>query len=92
MLGIYRDLLSERNAKKPKVKVLVAIGGHGEQSRVFTKIVATPANRKRFAFNAVKYLRVQGLDGLDLDWEFPTQYDSPPEDRQRFTEFIKVFS
>ena len=63
-----------------------------EQSCIFTKIVATPASRKRFAFNAVKYLRHQGLDGLDLDWEFPTQYDSPPEDRQRFTEFIKVFS
>ena len=76
--------------KNPKLKILLAIGGWNMASAPFTKMVATAAGRKEFCMDSVSFLKKRGFDGLDLDWEYPTQRGSPPEDRQRFASLVEV--
>lgn len=76
--------------KNPNLKILLAIGGWNMASAPFTKMVASAASRKEFCTDSVSFLKKRGFDGLDLDWEYPAQRGSPPEDKQRFSKLVKV--
>jgi chitinase len=63
--------------KNPKLKTLLSVGGwtHSDPPNdwIFSAMAETPGGRKQFIDSAIKYLRDNGFDGLDLDWEYPSE-------------------
>ncbi|MGH9457404.1 MAG: glycoside hydrolase family 18 protein [Thermoanaerobaculia bacterium] len=79
--------LQALKAKNPRLEVLVSVGGWGADH--FSDAALTPESRAKFAASAVAMLHCYGLDGIDLDWEYPGQpgpgIEYRPEDRENFT-------
>jgi len=73
--------------QKPNLKVLLSIGGWG--SGRFSEMAADEANRLAFAADCRRVIQEFGLDGIDMDWEYPTSasagISSSPEDTENFT-------
>ncbi|XP_063624457.1 mucin-2 [Cydia splendana] len=73
-----------------KLKTMLAIGGWNEGSTRFSPMVASKAARKEFVRNAIKFLRQNHFDGLDLDWEYPAFRDGgKPKDRENYAKLVK---
>lgn len=73
--------------QNPKLKVLLSIGGWG--SGRFSEMAADEEKRNDFARECHRIASEYGLDGIDIDWEYPTQssagISSSPDDTKNFT-------
>jgi len=74
--------------QKPSLKVLISIGGWG--SGGFSEMAANRVWREAFAKDCKRVIDEFGLDGIDLDWEYPTHSWHPavassPEDYGNYT-------
>ncbi|MES2648627.1 MAG: glycoside hydrolase family 18 protein [Bacteroidota bacterium] len=79
--------------KYPNLKVMVSLGGWGGCEKC-SPVFAEAQSRKNFAASTVKIFKRYNVDGIDLDWEYPTIEGFPghpytPEDKQNFTELVK---
>jgi chitinase len=52
------------------VKALISVGGGGGGAG-FSGIVASPANITNFVNSMLSFCNQYGLDGVDIDWEYP---------------------
>ncbi|XP_004530472.1 chitinase-3-like protein 2 [Ceratitis capitata] len=68
----------------PALKFLLWIGG-GANSDGFPAMVKNHTTRKAFVHSMKQTLAMYKLDGIDLDWEFPSAYN---KERQHFSQLI----
>jgi hypothetical protein len=95
-----RDRLSKfrkLKAKKPSVKLIISVGGwsfnNAPTAGVFTNMVASAEGRRKFIDSVVDFLDKYGLDGFDMDWEYPTADDrgGRPQDPENYLQLMRDF-
>jgi chitinase len=94
-LDIKKDgrlkLMVALKKKNPKLKVLLSVGGW--EAGNFSEMAADEKHRKAFAKNCANAVTKYSLDGIDIDWEYPTSsaagISSSPEDTKNFTLLMK---
>lgn len=83
----YLNDLTKLKIENPNLRVIMAIGGWGADG--FSDAALTPTSRYNFAREARRWVQQYGLDGIDIDWEYPgssaSGIKSRPQDRENFT-------
>ncbi|MFC4526606.1 glycoside hydrolase family 18 protein [Dyella halodurans] len=76
----------------PNLKIIVSIGGWGADH--FSDTALTEASRQRMADSAAALVEKYDVDGIDLDWEYPTLpgagIDHRPEDKRNFSLLLET--
>ncbi len=94
--GLYARL-NALKAKNSKLKTLISVGGWSHTDPplawLFTTMAETVASRAQFIDNSIRYARDHGFDGIDIDWEYPSDptRGGRPIDTKNFTLLVKEF-
>ena len=85
--------LNALKSQNPDLKVLLSVGGW-EWSDHFPGVAADPAKRTTFAQSCLQTVQDHGIDGIDLDWEWPGVPGGPgttptPQDGANFTLLVQ---
>lgn len=86
--------LTALRKRNPDLNIVLSLGGWDE-SAGFSDAAASAERRKTFAQSCVDLLVEHGLDGVDLDWEYPVSGGAPgvthrPQDKQNFTLLLRA--
>lgn len=81
-------LLKSLKSRYPGLRTVISIGGWSD-SRYFSDAALTSSSRASFAESAVSFMKANGFDGIDIDWEYPTggglsSNVTRPEDKTNF--------
>lgn len=83
----YLQDLTKLRIENPNLRVIMAIGGWAADG--FSDAALTPTSRYNFAREARRWVQQYGLDGIDIDWEYPgssaSGIKSRPQDGANFT-------
>ncbi|MFQ5445755.1 MAG: glycoside hydrolase family 18 protein [Saprospiraceae bacterium] len=73
------------------VKVLISVGGW-TLSKYFSGIAGSESKRHRFAHSCNELVRTYGIDGIDIDWEYPgyAANHGRPTDGRNFTLLLQT--
>ncbi len=89
--GTFRNLTNPwkvaqvvQAAHEHQVKVLISVGGWGWDAQ-FEAMASSPETRTAFVRNLVAVVAEHGLDGADIDWEYP----DPGPSAQNFLALIR---
>lgn len=77
------DQIVKLKLTNPGLKVLLSVGGWNANSKPFNRVLESKMKTVMFAEQAAGYLRKKGMDGLDVDWEYPTN-------KQNYNTFIQT--
>ena len=83
--------IMELKSTNPDLKISLAVGGWEHGSEKFTRMVTTSESRAEFIQDSISFLRDNGFDGLNLDWQYPTRRGSLLADREKFTLLCQEF-
>lgn len=82
----FREIIGLKQ-QNPELKIMLSIGGWG--SGRFSEMAANDSTRLAFAKDCDRVVKEYGLDGIDIDWEYPTtsmaNISSSPDDTDNFT-------
>lgn len=78
----------------PKLKVCLMVGGWGGHADGFSMMARDAAKRTEFCQSVKSLLEKNQMDGVDIDWEYPTQSadnetGADPSDTQNFNLVLK---
>ncbi|MDP4285571.1 MAG: glycoside hydrolase family 18 protein [Bacteroidota bacterium] len=84
--------LDSLKIRKPNLKVMISLGGWSG-CPTCSDIFSSKKDRKAFAQSVERIISYFGIDGIDLDWEYPAIEGFPshkykPEDKENFTKLI----
>ncbi len=79
--------LARLKQDNPDLRIVLSVGGWGAGN--FSEAAATAEARVRFTASALQLVREHRLDGVDIDWEYPTLpgpgISHAPADRDNFS-------
>ena len=86
--------LVELKKQHPQLRIMVSIGGWGGCAPC-SELFSSADHRDKFAKTTVALFKQYGIDGLDLDWEYPVIEGYPghvykKEDKDNFTELVRT--
>jgi chitinase len=87
--------LKALRVKNPKLLVLLSVGGWSG-SKYFSDVAATPSARRHFSASCLRVVAKYGLDGIDIDWEYPVTGGKPTDhkrksDKENFVLLLRQF-
>ncbi|XP_066963998.1 chitinase-3-like protein 1 [Macrobrachium rosenbergii] len=83
------DRFTKLKEKNPNLKTTLGVGGWNEGSTKYSQMAASASARKTFIDSTLTLLKAHNFDGLDMDWEYPTQRGGNPED---YVNYITLMS
>lgn len=76
----------------PRLQIVVSVGGWGADH--FSEAALTDASRAKFAEEGARLIEKYDLDGIDIDWEYPTlpgdNISHRPEDKRNFSLMLET--
>ena len=77
--------------QNPELNVMLSVGGWG--SGRFSEMASEDQRRLSFANDCLRVVEEFGLDGIDIDWEYPTSdmagISASPADRENFNYLMR---
>ena len=78
--------LQKLKQRYPQLKTLISLGG-ADGSKYFPVAAKAADSRKQFVASCVRFMQDNGFDGIDIDWEFPSNAD----EKQNYTAMLSEF-
>ncbi|KAG0309591.1 hypothetical protein BGZ99_000831 [Dissophora globulifera] len=88
--SLYKKL-NDLKLKKPSLRTVLTVGGWDMDMAHYSKMVSTKPNREKFIKSAIAFVRQHGFDGLDFDWEYPSdkQRGGNDKDPENLVAFLR---
>ena len=86
------DQVHKYRCWNPDMKLVLSVGGWGAGG--FSTMAMTEEGRRAFAASCLEVVEQYGLDGIDIDWEYPcsnlAEIDYDPRDKENFTLMLQA--